>query len=117
MTIFGASRNVAEATPIRSSTSLRLADGAAEDLFVPAQPEPKAHALTGMTSLEYWHGVWEGTVWDERAVAIITYTVAVALLTMNKSAKTLEGHQRIAQELWSNRRRGFACGNRDRIGP
>ncbi|WP_343058268.1 glycosyl transferase family protein [Microvirga mediterraneensis] len=117
MTILGASRDAAEATPFRSSTLLRLVDGRAEDLFVPAQPEPKAYALTGMTSLEYWHGVWKGTVRDERAVAIITHTVAVALLTMSKSAESFEEHLRRAQELWRNRRRGSARGRRGEIEP
>ncbi|EIM27488.1 anthranilate phosphoribosyltransferase [Microvirga lotononidis] len=116
MTILGASRDAAEATPFRSSTLLRLVDGLAEDLLVPAQPEPKAYALAGMTSLEYWHGVWEGTIRDERAVAIITHTVAVALLTMSKTAESFEEHLRRAQELWTTRRRSSARGRRNGIG-
>jgi len=117
MTILGASRDAAEATPFRSNTLLRLVDGTAEDLFVPAQPEPKAYALTGMTSLEYWAGVWEGTVRDERAVAIITHTMAVALLTMSGSADPLEKHQMRAQELWSNRKRDLSRGCRKSFEP
>jgi anthranilate phosphoribosyltransferase len=106
MTILGASRDAAEATPFRSSTLLRLVDGKAEDLFVPALPEPKAYPLTGMTSLEYWRDVWTGQIRDERATSIIIATAATALLTLTReaAARNEECHIR-ARELWEARRK------------
>jgi anthranilate phosphoribosyltransferase len=108
MTILGASRDAAEATPFRSSTLLRLVDGRAEDLFVPARPEPKAYSLTGMTGLEYWRAVWAGKVRDERATDIITATAATALLTLTRGqAGEYEVCRLRARELWVARRK---CG-------
>jgi anthranilate phosphoribosyltransferase len=106
MTILGASRDAAEATPFRSSTLLRLVDGRAEDLFVPARPEPKAYPLTGMTGLEYWRAVWAGKVRDERATDIVTATAATALLTLARGkAGQYETCRLRARELWDARRR------------
>jgi anthranilate phosphoribosyltransferase len=106
MTIFGASRDAAEATPFRSSALLRLVDGKAEDLFVPALPEPKAYPLIGMTSLEYWRAVWAGKVRDERAADIIIATAAAALVTLAQgSADRYETCRMQARDLWDNRRK------------
>jgi anthranilate phosphoribosyltransferase/molybdenum-dependent DNA-binding transcriptional regulator ModE len=106
MTILGASRDAAEATPFRSSTLLRLVDGRAEDLFVPPMPEPKAYPLTGMTGLEYWRAVWAGKVRDERAMDIITATAATALLTLTRGqAGEYETCRLRARELWIARRK------------
>jgi anthranilate phosphoribosyltransferase len=106
MTILGASRDAAEATPFRSSTLLRLVDGKAEDLFVPALPEPKAYPLTGMTSLEYWRDVWMGKVRDERATDIIVATAEAALLTLTGEPAVQYGEcQNRARELWEARRK------------
>lgn len=103
MTIFGASRDAAEATPFRSSTYLRLVGGKAQDLFLPASPEPRAYPLTGMTSLEYWRAVWTGTVRDERAADIITYTAAIALHTLSGKADGFEECLTTARRLWETR--------------
>lgn len=106
LTILGMSRDAAEATPFRSSTLLRLVDGTAEELFLPALPEPKTYPLTGMTSLEYWRGVWTGAVRDERATTIITTTAAIALLTMQQGDhESLEECQAKARELWEGRKK------------
>ena len=105
LTILGARRDAAEATPFRSSTLLRLVNGRTEDVFVPAAPEPKAYPLTGMTSLEYWGAVWMGTVRDERAAAIITDTAAIALLTLSGKTGPLEEYRAVARELWEGRKR------------
>jgi anthranilate phosphoribosyltransferase len=114
LTILGARRDAAEATPFRLSTLLCLIDGKAQDILVPAEPEPKAYPLTGMTSLEYWRAVWDGTLRDDRADAIITETVAIALLTLSGKAGSLEEHRAIARELWETRRRATARGARKR---
>jgi anthranilate phosphoribosyltransferase len=114
LTILGARRDAAEATPFRLSTLLRLVDGKAHDILVPAEPEPKAYPLTGMTSLEYWHAVWVGKLRDDRAAAIITETVAIALLTLSGKERPLEEHRAIARELWETRRRATARGTRKR---
>ena len=104
MTILGASRDAAEATPFRSSTLLRLIDGKPEDLFVPARPEPKAYPLTGMTSLEYWRDVWAGHIRDERASEIIVSTAGTALLTLSGgSAVRYEECREKARDLWETR--------------
>ena len=109
MTILGASRDAAEATPFRSSTLLRIVDGMADDLFVPAQPEPRAYPLAGMTSLEYWRGVWTGAVCDERARQIIVATAATALLTLKKgNASRYEACLIEAGELWDARRKSVS---------
>jgi anthranilate phosphoribosyltransferase len=106
LTVMGASRDAAEATPFRSSTLLRLVGGHAESLFLPASPEPMTYPLTGMTSLEYWRGVWNGTVRDERAANIISATAAVALLTLSGGdADSLEECQMTARELWEKRKK------------
>ena len=110
LTILGARRDAAEATPFRLSTLLRLVDGKAQDILVPAEPEPKAYPLTGMTSLEYWRAVWVGALRDDRAAAIITETAAIALLTLSGKAGSLEEHQAIARELWATRSRATARG-------
>jgi anthranilate phosphoribosyltransferase len=114
LTILGARRDAAEATPFRLSTLLRLVDGKAQDILVPAEPEPKAYPLTGMTSLEYWRAVWAGTLRDERAAAIVTETAAIALLTLSGKAGPLEEHRATARELWETRRRAKAPGVRKR---
>jgi anthranilate phosphoribosyltransferase len=114
LTILGARRDAAEATPFRLSTLLRLVDGKAHDILVPAEPEPKVYPLTGMTSLEYWRAVWAGTLRDERAVAIVTETAAIALLTLSGKAGSLEEHRATARELWGTRRRAKAPGVRKR---
>ncbi len=104
LTVMGASRDAAEATPFRSSTLLRLVGGRAESLFVSALPEPMSYPLTGMTSLEYWRGVWNGSVRDGRATEIISATAAVALLTLNGGdADRLEECLVTARELWERR--------------
>jgi anthranilate phosphoribosyltransferase len=106
MTILGTSRDAAEATPFRSSTLLRLADGRAEELFIPAAPEPPAYPLMGMTSPEYWRAVWTGTVCDERARDIVTATAATALLTLaGTDVGGYEACQARARELWETRRK------------
>jgi anthranilate phosphoribosyltransferase len=106
ISILGASRDAAEATPFRSSTLLRLVGGKAEDLFVPAMPEPQAYPMTGMASLEYWRAVWTGTVRDERAAAIIKATAGVALLTLSGgNAEKFEECDMVARELWEGRRK------------
>jgi anthranilate phosphoribosyltransferase len=106
LTVLGTSRDAAEATPFRSSTLLRVVGGQADDLFLPAVPEPKSYRLVGMTSLEYWHGVWAGTVRDERAAAIINATAAIALLTLRgDTAERFEDCQAMALELWEARSR------------
>lgn len=104
LTVMGASRDAAEATPFRSSTLLRLVGGRAESLFLPASPEPMSYPLTGMTSLEYWRGVWSGSVRDGRATEIVSTTAAVALLTLSGGdADRLEECQATARELWERR--------------
>nr|WP_246408477.1 glycosyl transferase family protein [Microvirga lupini] len=105
LTILGARRDAAEATPFRLSTLLRLIDGKAEDILVPAEPEPRAYPLTGMTSLEYGQAVWAGTVRDDHAAAIIIETVAIALLTSSGKAGPVEDYRATARELWEGRRR------------
>jgi len=106
LTILGTRRDAAEATPFRLSTLLRLVEGRAEDILVPAEPEPRAYPLTGMTSLEYWQAVWAGTVRDDRAAAIIIETAAIALLTLSRKAGSLEDCRATARALWEGRRRG-----------
>nr|WP_280177432.1 glycosyl transferase family protein [Microvirga pakistanensis] len=106
LAVMGASRDAAEATPFRSSTLLRLVGGHAESLFLPASPEPMSYPLTGMTSLEYWQGVWNGTVRDERATDIIAATASIALLTLTGAdADRLEECRTVARKLWERRRK------------
>jgi anthranilate phosphoribosyltransferase len=106
LTILGSRRDAAEATPFRSSTLLRLIDGVAEDVFVPAVPEPKAYPLAGMTSLEYWSSIWTGAARDERATQIIGATAATALLTLTGgNAGRYEAYLERARELWETRQK------------
>jgi anthranilate phosphoribosyltransferase len=106
LTVFGTSRDAAEATPFRSSTLLRVVAGQANDLFLAAVPEPKSYRLVGMTSLEYWQGVWAGTVRDERAAAIINATAAIALLTLRSApGEGFEECRAMAWECWEKRNR------------
>lgn len=106
LTVMGGSRDTAEATPFRSTTLLRRASGQKQTLFLPASPEPMAYPPTGMTSIEYWRGVWDGTVDDERATAIIRSTAAIALLTMNGAgADRLDEYLITARGLWERRRK------------
>lgn len=107
-------RDAVEATPFRLSTLLRLVDGKAQGILVPAEPEPKAYPLTGMTSLEYWHAVWAGTLRDDRAAAIVTETVAIALLSLSGKAGPLEEHRAVAWELWETHRRAASRATRNR---
>ncbi|MCB5177195.1 glycosyl transferase family protein [Microvirga lenta] len=105
LTVLAGSRDAAEATPFRSSTLLRLVDGRAENLFVPAMPEPMPYPLTGMTSLDYWRGVWTGAVPDERATEIINATASTALLTLSGGNEDrLEECRTTARNLWKARR-------------
>lgn len=104
LTVLGASRDSAEATPFRSSTLLRLVAGKVDHLFIPAVPEPPAYPATGMASLEYWRAVWTGAIHDERAAAIITATAAAALLTLSGGdADRFVECQRAARKLWEGR--------------
>lgn len=106
LTIFGASRDAAEATPFRSSTLLRLVEGQSEDLFVPALPEPQAYPMTGMSGLEYWRGIWTGSLHDERAADLICSTVSIALLTLTGAgADRFDEYQKVARKIWDSRRR------------
>ena len=106
LTVMGMSRDAAEATPFRPTTLLRIVDGAPEDLFLPAAAEPKSYPLTGMTSLEYWRAVWEGTARDERAAEIIVATAAVALLTVSGANESrYDECRRHAAALWAGRDR------------
>jgi len=106
VTIFGASRDAAEAAPFRSSTLLRLVDGRSEDLFVPASPEPQAYPMTGISGLEYWRGIWTGSLRDERAADIICSTVSIALLMLaGAGAERLDECRQAARKLWDGRRR------------
>lgn len=106
LTIFGTSRDAAEATPFRASVLLRLVDGKAEDIFLPSRPEPRPYPLSGMTSLEYWRAVWTGAVHDERASEIITTTAATALLTLTGGGTDqYERCRAQAVDLWRARKR------------
>jgi anthranilate phosphoribosyltransferase len=108
LTVIGASRDAAEATPFRSSMLLRLIDGKAESLFVPASPEPQAYPLAGMASLEYWRAVWTGAVRDERAREIIITTAGIAILTLTGGSEERLGEcLMMARKLWEGRRKSL----------
>jgi anthranilate phosphoribosyltransferase len=107
LTITGMSRDAAEATPFRSSTLFRTVEGRREELFLSGAVEPKAFPLAGMTSLEYWHAVWTGTVRDERATEIVITTASAALLTVMGAGADQYDHCRTrARELWLARHAG-----------
>lgn len=103
LTILGSVRDVGEFTPYRPTTIYRLVDGNSSEVFVPSVSEPRLDGATGLTSLEYWRGVWENRVRDERPRQIVIGTAAAALLSVRPEESSFEALREQAATLWRQR--------------
>lgn len=104
LAILGSVRDVGEFNPYRPTTIYRLVDGKPSEVFVPSIPEPRLDGSTGLTSLEYWQGVWENRVRDERPRQIVIDTAAAALLSMRPQHTAFDDLRDEAAALWRRRR-------------
>ncbi|MDX3924271.1 MAG: glycosyl transferase family protein [Shinella sp.] len=106
LTILGNTRDFAQFTPYRQTSLFRLVGGETQDMTIPAQLEPAALPVTGMTSREYWQAVWSGAARDERAETTIVTTAAIALMILAEDKEAgFDESYRQARELWASRRR------------
>lgn len=103
LAILGNVRDVGEFNPYRPTTIYRLVDGNFSEMFVPSVSEPRLDGSTGLTSLEYWRGVWENRVRDERPRQIVIDTAAAALLSMRPENASFEELRQQAATLWRQR--------------
>lgn len=97
--ILGNSRDVAQATPFRTTTMYTLDDGSPGEVIIPSHRRPRAELPTGLTSFEYWRAVWLGQARDEAAERTVVDTAAAALLTLD-SKTNFAGARGKAGELW-----------------
>lgn len=97
--ILGNSRDVAQATPFRTTTMYTLGDGRPGEVIIPSHRRPKAELPTGLTSFEYWRAVWLGQARDEVAERTVVDTAAAALLTLDPKTN-FAGARGKAGELW-----------------
>lgn len=104
LAILASTRDVAQFAPYHLTTIYRLVNGVPIDTLVASRPEPPATIRTPVTSLEYWQGVWSGSVKDLRAEDIIIATAAGALLTIWRDAQArYEDAREAAEALWRAR--------------
>jgi len=103
LTILGSVRDVGEFNPYRPTTIYRVVDGKPSEVFVPSVSEPRLASSTGLTSLEYWQGVWENRVRDEQPRQIVIDTAAAALLSMRPEEESFEALREQAATLWRQR--------------
>ncbi|MFG1375098.1 glycosyl transferase family protein [Xanthobacter oligotrophicus] len=104
LAILANARDVAQFAPYHLTTIHRLVNGAPIDTLVASRPAPPATIRTSVTSLEYWQGVWSGSVKDRRAEEIIIATAAGALLTIWRDAQArYEDARDAAEALWRAR--------------
>ena len=106
MAVLGSVRDVAQFTPFRPSSILRLVNGRPDDLVLPpTMHQPPAAPRPRGTSLEYWQGVWTGGMRDPRAERIIIGTAAFALFSLpGSSGMTFDEALQRAEALWKARR-------------
>ncbi|GGE27186.1 glycosyl transferase [Agaricicola taiwanensis] len=102
----GNSRDVAQATPFRSTTIFRLVDRLPRKLIVPSTPEPRAEPPIDLTRLEYWDAVWAGRARDDRAEEVIVSTAAAALLALKRDEMSYAETRAEAKALWRQRNAG-----------
>lgn len=105
LALLGTRRDVAQATPFRSTRVHRLIEGASSEEVVASRPDPGGETRPALSSLEYWQALWGGQVRDERAHAIVLATTAFALRLCRGDAHA-EGYSRAlakAGELWAGR--------------
>lgn len=100
--ILGNSRDVAQATPFRTTTMFTLDNGSPGEVIIPSHRRPKAELPTGLTSFEYWRAVWLGQARDEAAERIVVDTAAAALLTLDPQTNFASARGKAA-ELWRSR--------------
>ena len=103
--LLGTRRDVAQATPFRSTLVHRLKDGMSSEEVVASRPDPGGEARPALSSLEYWQALWKGQVRDERAHAIVLATTAFAL-QLCEGGSHGEGYSQAlakAGELWALR--------------
>lgn len=104
VTVIGNHRDVAQATPYRTTDVFRLEAGEATELVLPSQSEPKSKLPSVLTSMEYWESVWRGRERDPRARQTVIDTAALALMTLKATPGTdVEPYRQQAAELWENR--------------
>ena len=104
--VIGSTRDIAELSPDRAVKIFRLAQGEILDTIVPAFRTGKAGTSGMLTQREYWRAVWSGAARDPKAEATITYTAAVALLSLSASTQaTFEDCLQHARDLWLKRTR------------
>ncbi len=104
LVVTATNRDVAEATPMRSSTMLRLVDGKPSELMLPASKIAPVERPVELSSYEYWQSVWLGQARDEGTVAKIVETTALALMNIRRSAaEELLQLRAEASSLWQRR--------------
>ncbi|WP_274631292.1 glycosyl transferase family protein [Arvimicrobium flavum] len=97
-------RDVAEATPLRSTTIFRVADGTSSEMTIPASTLPATERPTGLSSFEYWKAVWLGQARDEAPIRKVVDTAALALMNARKASATQWPRLQLeATKLWRNR--------------
>lgn len=103
--IVGGGRDVAQATPFRLTTLLRLVDGIETTTMIPAlMREPAATPRPRCTSLDHWQGVWSGAFRDHRAEHTIVATAALALMCLaNGDGDGFAPCLERAADLWRDR--------------
>lgn len=102
----GSNRDVAQATPFRTTPLMILDEGKSEEiLLTAAQRQEPAAPRTGFSAMEYWRGLWTGAVKDEHAIEIVVSTAALALMTAAEGTLDHARAREQARQLWSERLR------------
>ena len=77
-------RDIAQATPFRSTPIVLLKNGAPQELLIPAvKPAPLRPSNKSFSPLETCVGLWRGNIKDAYATEVVISTAAVALMPCN----------------------------------
>lgn len=102
--VLGGGRDVAEAAPARSAFAYGYLDGGARRLLLPPLGTARPQPLAGLSTLEFWTSVWEGTTRDACARDIVVATAALALLALSGGPEeALTTCRAEAEALWEAR--------------
>lgn len=97
-------RDVAEMTPLRSTTILRSIAGAPSEIFLPASKGDTAGRPAELSSFEYWRAIWLGQARDAAPINKVVDTTALALMTLRKASRAEWSNlHREASQLWLDR--------------
>ncbi|HEY0290738.1 MAG TPA: glycosyl transferase family protein [Hansschlegelia sp.] len=102
LSVIGSRRDVAELIPYRPVTVHRLRNGETFDIQTSALRRPPTLPRDGLTSLEYWRGIWLGDVQAPWAEHVVVATAALALQTLAPNGD-YEFWRHKAEDLWRNR--------------